>query len=108
MARKFNWQKVTSQKRIQNEIYRSKLDKKYASIDRKFRWNNIWQIGKHKGKLIKNLTTNYLIWASKNLKDPIKGIADKELIARYQNIQHKRSAGQTEYRSEKVGNTTHL
>jgi hypothetical protein len=86
MATKFNWQKVTSQKRIENEITQSWIDQKYAVIDAQYQINHIWQVGKHKGTPIKDLTTGYLIWASENLSDPFKRIADRELIVRYRQI----------------------
>jgi predicted RNase H-like nuclease len=86
MATKFNWQKVTSQKRIENQTNQSRLDQKYALIDAQYQFTHIWPVGKHKGTPIKDLTTGYLIWASENLSDRFKRIADRELIVRYRQI----------------------
>ena len=82
MARKFNWQKVTSQKRMENETNQSRLDQKYALIDRQYQFNHIWQIGQYQGKPISELKIDYLIWVCKNLKNPFKSLANRELIAR--------------------------
>lgn len=92
MARKINWQKITSQKRIENETIQCRLDQKYAHIDRQFQFNHIWQIGQYQGNPIHELKTGYLIWVCKNLKNPFRSLALRELIARgHKSLIHKQS-----------------
>jgi hypothetical protein len=95
MAKRRDWKKLAKQSQVQSQMESARLSDKYAAIDKQFlKPTHIWQIGKYKGFKVKKLPLNYLIWASENLTGKFKGIADKEVIERYKNIQHQRLAGQ--------------
>lgn len=76
---------------------------RYGSIDQAFKDQNIWPIGKHKGKRITTLSTHYLIWASENLTGTHKGTADRELVRRYQAKDSAHKVGGPDNKSAVLG-----
>lgn len=78
---KLNWQKVAADKKYKQSQANYFTDKSQAN-------KNYFMIGKHKGTHIRHIPTNYLIWASESLpeRDIHKGLADKELVRRYNKI----------------------
>lgn len=79
MAR-LNWQKLaTEQRQIQ-------ANSKANIREWQQKHRNHWTIGKHTGKHLRLIETNYLIWASENLKGDHKQKADTELRRRYNKL----------------------
>lgn len=94
---KLNWQRLHEQQR--EERYRHSQ----ALADAEHRYRNIWLIGKHRGKQVRELPDHYLHWTQENLppQNAHRLKAFKEITRRQhrhikrQKIQHTRLAGQS-------------